>query len=110
LYDNKAVTATVTQTSDKKFKVALAVQARKLKSDGSGNETAMTLNDYIDIGVFIGKKDEERPLYLKREKITQASQTFEVIVDQMPTRAGIDPYNKLIDRIPDDNLIEVVRQ
>jgi ABC-2 type transport system permease protein len=110
LYDNKAVTATVTPTPDNKFKVTLAVQARKLKSDGSGNETPMALNDYIDIGVFIGKKDEEKPLYLKKEKITQANQIFEIVVDQMPTRAGIDPYNKLIDRIPDDNLIDVAKQ
>ena len=103
------MTATVTQTSDKKYKVALTVQARKLKSDGSGNETPMTLNDYIDIGVFTGKKNEEKPLYLKKEKITQANQTFEIVVDQMPTRVGIDPYNKLIDRIPDDNMIDVVK-
>lgn len=68
LYDNKAVTATVTQTPDKKYKVTLTVQARKLKSDGSGNETPMGLNDYIDIGVFTGKKDEERPLYLIERK------------------------------------------
>jgi ABC-2 type transport system permease protein len=110
LYDNKALTATVTQTPDKKYKVTLTVQARKLKSDGSGNETPMTLNDYIDIGVFIGKKDEEKPLYLKKEKISQAKQTFEIVVDQMPTRAGIDPYNKLIDRIPDDNTIDIAKQ
>ena len=110
LYDNKAVTATVTQTPDKKYKVTLAVQARKLKSDGSGNESPMTLNDYIDIGVFIGKKNEEKPLYLKKEKITQANQSFAIVVDQMPTRAGIDPYNKLIDRIPDDNMIDVAKQ
>jgi len=25
----------------------------------------MTLSDYIDIGVFTGKKDEEKPLYLR---------------------------------------------
>jgi hypothetical protein len=81
-----------------------------MKSDGSGNETPMTLNDYIDIGVFSGKKDEEKSLYLKKERITQANQTFEIIVDQLPTRAGIDPYNKLIDRIPDDNAIDVTRQ
>ncbi|HEX3968644.1 MAG TPA: M1 family aminopeptidase [Edaphobacter sp.] len=110
LYDNKALTATVTQRPDKKYKVTLTVQARKLKSDGSGNETPMILNDYIDIGVFIGKKDEEKPLYLKKERITQANQTFEIVVDQMPTRAGIDPYNKLIDRIPDDNTIDVAKQ
>jgi hypothetical protein len=110
LYDNKALTATVTGTPDRKYKVTLAVQARKLRSDGSGNETPMALSDYIDIGVFTGKKDEEKPLYLKKEKITEANQVFEIVVDQMPTRAGIDPYNKLIDRIPDDNTIDIVRQ
>src|SRR6202012_635844 len=52
LYDNKAVTATVTPTADNKYKVVLNVQAKKLKSDGNGNETPMPLNDYIDIGVF----------------------------------------------------------
>jgi ABC-2 type transport system permease protein len=80
-----------------------------VKSDGSGNESPMTLNDYIDIGVFVGKKDEEKPLYLKKEKITHADQTFDIVVDQMPTRAGIDPYNKLIDRVPDDNMIDVTK-
>jgi hypothetical protein len=83
------------------------VQARKLKSNGSGNEAPMTLNDYVDIGVFTGKKDEEKPIYLKKEKINRANQTFEIVVDQMPTRAGIDPYNKVIDRIPDDNTLDV---
>jgi hypothetical protein len=29
------------------------------------------------------------------------------VVDQRPTRAGIDPYNKLIDRIADDNMMDV---
>jgi len=109
LYDNRAVTATVTQTPDHKYKVTLTVQSRKLKSDGSGSETPTALSDYIDIGVFTGKKDEEKPLYITKEKITQANQTFEIIVDQMPTRAGIDPYNKLIDRIPDDNIIDIAK-
>ncbi len=67
----------------------------------------MALNDYIDIGVFTGKKDHEKSLYLKKEKITQEKQTFEIVVDQMPTRAGIDPLNKLIDRASDDNMIDV---
>jgi len=109
LYDNKALTATYVQTPDKKYKVTLAVQARKIKSDGSGRETPMPLADYIDIGVFSGKKDHEKPLYLKKEKITQPNQTFEIVVDQLPTRAGIDPINKLIDRIPDDNMIDVTK-
>jgi len=32
------------------------------------------------------------------------------VVDQKPTRAGIDPYNKLIDRNADDNMIDVSSQ
>jgi hypothetical protein len=109
LYDNKALSATYVQTPDKKYKVTLTVQAKKLKSDGSGNETPMPLADYIDIGVFSGKKDHEKSLYLKKEKITQEKNTFEIVVDQLPTRAGIDPINKLIDRIPDDNTVDVTK-
>lgn len=109
LYDNKAVSATVTLTADHKFKVNLAVQARKVRADGNGNESPMSLNDYIEIGVFKGKKDEEEPLYLRKERLTQEQNNFEIVVDQEPTRAGIDPYNKLIDRVADDNMIDVTK-
>lgn len=110
LYDNKALTATVEPTADHKFKVTLTVQAKKLKADGSGAETPMALNDLIEIGVFNGKKDEEKPLYLKKVRMTQASQTFEIVVDKEPTRAGIDPYNKLIDRDAEDNWMDVTKK
>jgi ABC-2 type transport system permease protein len=33
-----------------------------------------------------------------------------IVVNQQPTLAGIDPYNKLIDRISDDNMIAVTKQ
>jgi len=41
----------------------------------------------------------------KRDASDDATITF--VVDQKPTRAGIDPYNKLIDRNPEDNMIDV---
>lgn len=80
------------------------------RSNGNGNESPMPLNDYIEIGVFKGPKDEEQPLYLQKKRLTQEQNTFEIIVDEKPTRAGIDPYNKLIDRIADDNMIDVTQQ
>jgi hypothetical protein len=110
LYDNKAISATSEKTPDGKYKVTLDVQARKFQADGNGVESPMPLADYIDIGVFTGKKDEEKPLSMKKEKITQERQTYTIIVDQKPTRAGIDPYNKLIDRIADDNMIDVTEK
>jgi len=110
LYDNKALSATWQKTPDGKYKVTLNVQAKKVQADGNGVESPMPMADYIDIGVFAGSKDDEKPLYMKREKLTQERQTFTIVVDQQPTRAGIDPYNKLIDRIVDDNVINVVKQ
>ncbi len=110
LYDNKAVSATYKETADHKYQVTLVVEAHKVKADGSGVESPMPLHDLVDIGVLIGKKDHEKPLYLNKVWITQPTQTFTMTVDQLPTRAGIDPYNKLIDRNADDNVTDVTRQ
>ncbi|MGD0797125.1 MAG: ABC transporter permease [Acidobacteriaceae bacterium] len=110
LYDNKTISATSEKTPDGKYKVTLVVQARKVQADGNGVESPMPMNDYIDIGVFTGKKDEEKPLYMKKEQFTEGARTFTIVVDQQPTRAGIDPYNKLIDRIADDNMIDITRK
>jgi ABC-2 type transport system permease protein len=107
LYDNKTLSATSKKTADGKYQVTLNVEARKVLADANGAETPMPLADFIDIGVFSGKKDEEKPLYMKREKITREHETFTIVLDQQPTRAGIDPYNKLIDRISDDNMIDI---
>ena len=110
LYDNKAISATSHKTADGKYEVTLEVEARKLQADGNGAETHMPLADYIEIGVFSGKKDEEKPLYLKKEKLTKEHNTFVITVDQSPSLAGIDPYNKLIDRNADDNMIDITKQ
>lgn len=110
LYDNTAVSATSQKLPDGKYKVTLTVQAKKAEADGSGNEKPVPLADYIDIGIFKGKKDEEKPLFLEKKKFTSEKQTFEIIVNEKPTRAGIDPYNKLIDRNGDDNMIDVTQQ
>ena len=65
------------------------------------------MNDLIDSGVFTGANDQEKPLYLEKHWVHEGKQTFEIVVDQMPSRAGIDPLNKLIDRNGDDNEMDV---
>jgi ABC-2 type transport system permease protein len=105
LFDDKAVSANYTRTNGGKYKVTLVVSTQKRKADGSGNESPMPINDLIDVGVFSGTKERLKPLYLAKQHFTQDSSTIEVVVDEQPTFAGIDPYNKLIDRNPEDNLI-----
>ena len=50
---------------------------------------------------------EETVLFFEKRRITENDVTFEVVVDDKPVRAGIDPYNKLVDRNSDDNVKKV---
>lgn len=44
------------------------------------------------------------------QDVPEQHKTFVITVDQAPTLAGIDPYNKLLDRNADDNMIDVTKQ
>jgi hypothetical protein len=87
--------------------VTIEYEAAKRESDGMGRETNVALDDWIEVGVFARGEDDserlEKPLYLERKRITQPRGKFTVTVDAMPYEVGFDPYNKLIDRLPDDN-------
>jgi len=107
LYDNKAASAKVQPTADHRYKVTLVVDARKMRANGEGVETAIPIHDLIEVGVFKGKKDKEQPLHTEKVWITQPRTTLEFIVNEPPTRAAIDPYSKLIDRNPEDNWADV---
>src|SRR5258708_35375035 len=107
LYDNKTVSAKVQPTADHKYKLTLVVNARKLRANGDGAETEIPIHDLIEVGVFKGRKDKEQPLQTEKVWITQPRTTLTFVVNEMPTRAGIDPYSKLIDRNPEDNWADV---
>ena len=77
---------------------------------GNGKETPVGMNDFIDIGVTDGKGEEAKMLRIEKHKLTGGKQTFQLTVASKPVRAGIDPYNKLIDRNSEDNLIDVTEQ
>jgi len=105
-YDNRVVSASV-MPRDGKYDVTIEYEAAKRESDGMGRETNAALDDWIEVGVFGRGEGEserlEKPLYLERKRITQPSGKLTVTVDAMPYEVGFDPYNKLIDRLPDDN-------
>lgn len=109
LYENKATSAVVTPEAGK-YKVTLNIETSKRKADGSGNETPVAINDFIDVGVFSGTKEHLKKLYMEKRRFNTDKSTLAVVVDEKPTFAGIDPYNKLIDRNPEDNLIEVTNR
>ncbi len=70
----------------------------------------MPLSQAFDLAVFpeapedLGENDLPDPLFITRRQVVSGEQTFTVRVNERPQRVGIDPYNKMIDRNPDDNL------
>ncbi len=107
LYENKTTKCSYTKTKDGKYLVKISVESKKMKADSIGKMKDIPVNDWMDIGVFGSKevngKATETELYLKKQKINKTKMNFEIIVDEEPVKAGIDPYNKLIDRTPDNN-------
>lgn len=106
LYENSAVEAKYREVSKGKYEVKLKVRARKLKADEQGVEREVPLADWIDIGVFDANK---KPLYLAKHKIDRSEMDFTLMVDGVPATAGIDPWNKLVDRQPDNNTTDVTK-
>jgi ABC-2 type transport system permease protein len=107
LYDNRARSATYSQLPDGKYKVDLVVEAHKFRADAKGQDHAVALNDFIDIGV---QDSQGKFLYLQKQKIDKEQNTFTITVDKLPAQAGIDPILKLIDRNPDDNVMKTEKQ
>jgi hypothetical protein len=107
LWENETKSASYVELDDGKYKVTLEVSTHKFRADSIGNQTEIPIQDYIDIGV-LGEKGVE--LYLKKHKLTRNESDIEIILDEKPVRAGIDPYVILIDRERDNNLVEVKRK
>lgn len=111
LYDLKARKVVVAKRPDGRFDVTLTIEAKKLYADGRGVETEAPMTEMIDIGAFTaepGKKGftAKDVLMLRRMPVHSGVQTVRFVTDKAPAFAGLDPYNKLIDRNSDDNLVK----
>jgi hypothetical protein len=105
LWDVKTRSATARRLPDGKYELTLEVMAQKLRADGIGVETATPMNDFVEVGIFAPGKND--PFYLTRHRIRTGKQTIRIIVPQEPSRAGVDPYLKLIERERGDNVVDV---
>jgi ABC-type transport system involved in multi-copper enzyme maturation permease subunit len=111
IFSDRTLDATAHKRTDGKYDVTIQVEAHKYKADPKGNESEVAVDDWMDIGAFAkpekGKK-YGKTLHRERVHVTQEKSSYTFTVDEMPEKAGIDPFLLLVDRIPDDNLREVV--
>jgi aminopeptidase N len=102
--------ATAKQVLAGVWQVRLNVRARKVVVAPTGVETEVTMDDWIEIGVFAPTgqgKDGRKPFYVQKHRIRSGKQTITVTVPQKPARAGIDPKHLLIDLKMEDNIENV---
>jgi ABC-2 type transport system permease protein len=107
IHENKVNTCSFTKTPEGKYLVKMEFNCKKFRADSLGKLKDFPLGDWVDVGVFGSKivngKSEETELYLQKRRIDKEKVSFEILVDELPEKVGIDPYNKLIDRTPANN-------
>jgi hypothetical protein len=111
IWDLKVEDATVEELDDGRFEVTVNVAGAKYEAGGEGQQTEVTLDMPVDIGIFTTNPDKivtgegtGHLLLLEKRQITSGAQSLSFIVDERPSHVGVDPYNKLIDRNSDDNI------
>lgn len=114
LYDLKTKTAAVKKRADGRYDVNLTIEAKKVYADGKGKETpvAIPAGEVFDLGVFDAEPGKpgfgpKNVLAFRTTTLKSGVQTIVLTVDKPPKFAGVDPYNKQIDRNSDDNAIRV---
>lgn len=112
IYDLKAKSAQVKPLPGGRFETTLTVEAGKFHASGKGAEKATPLDDTIDIGLFdqrpgLGAFAAKDVISMERREVRTGVQQIRVISTRRPAFAGIDPYNKYVDRNSDDNVVPV---
>jgi hypothetical protein len=106
MFSNRLLEANYKQVGNE-YEVTFKTTSEKFRANTLGQETKIPIADYIDIAIFEEPKNDKnlgKPLLYKRIKVTKKDNTFTFKTKVKPYQVGIDPYNYLIDRVPDDNL------
>jgi ABC-2 type transport system permease protein len=114
LYDNRITKAEAKAIGNGRYRLTLRVKTATEYYDKTGKELSKGKAPIlVDIAVLTsdGKNKDglttKVPLYMQKHSLTPGEHVIEVTVKGKPVKAGIDPYNKLIDRVSDDNLVNV---
>jgi hypothetical protein len=112
LWDLRALRAELSPHPAGGTRVDLHLAARKIRVDGTGAETAAPIAEEVTIAVFgartTGSPPEGEILARERRVLGPADTVISIHVPRgVPLRAGIDPFNVLIDRNPEDNTVQI---
>ena len=101
----KTVQAKCQPTDDGQWQLTANVDAVKLRTTGWGEQTDVPLETPVSIVAFNGYQFAESNIIEQRtENLPGGRSEITMLLDEKPTRFGIDPYLSLPDRNPHDNV------
>ena len=110
-YDNRVVEASAKQRSDGQWDVTMKLHLAKLEADGNGKESPRAYDEPVEIAVFArpanGKEADEKILFSENRRLAGTEPLLTVTVKEKPFEVGVDPFNKMIDRVSSDNRKQV---
>ena len=110
-YDNRVTEAKAVKRADGQWDVTMKLHLAKIEVDGKGKETPRAYDETVEIGIFArapgAKETDEKILLLEKRTLQGSDPSITITVKDKPFDVGVDPYNKLIDRVPKDNRKEV---
>ncbi|HYX38684.1 MAG TPA: M1 family aminopeptidase [Oligoflexus sp.] len=106
-YDNRVTEATAKQRDDGQWDVTFKLHLSKMEADGKGVESPRVYDEPVELAVFArgpsGKEEDEMVLWTEKRLISKDERVLTVTVKDKPFEVGVDPYNKMIDRVARDN-------
>lgn len=102
-YENRTQKVVFEQTEDGNYEVEICSTNKKMRANELGEEEEIPLDDFVDVGLFDTKGNL---IYLQKHKIEQGQNTFRIVVNTKPSKGGVDPLNKLIDKFSDGHVIK----
>lgn len=111
IYDLRAKEVVKEEQEDGKVKVTLTVSAQQFSADGKGQETEQPFDKEVEIALFSEDPNnfaaENKVIYQGLHAIKSGETVIELIVDETPSFAGIDPFVRFIDRDTGNNIIKL---
>jgi len=109
VYDVSARLARTRQVEGGAWETTIDVEAAKRYADGLGQETPAMLDETFEVGLFTTEPGtrgfrSEHVLSFERRPLRDGAQQIVLRSAARPAFAGVDPYNKRIDRNTDDNV------
>lgn len=110
-YDNRVTEAKAVKRTDGQWDVTMKLHLAKIEVDGKGKETPRAYDEAVEIAVFSraagAKEKDEKVLFIEKRVVPANASNLTITVKDKPFEVGVDPYNKLIDRVSKDNRKEV---